>query len=41
MEDTTEITELQLDNKVLDNVAVHYTENTELTTTESVERQIS
>ena len=40
MEDATEIAELQLDHGLLDNVAVHYTENNELTTTESVARKI-
>ena len=38
-EKTTEITELQLYDEVLDNVAVCFTENTELTTTESMVRQ--
>ena len=39
MEATTGITESQLDNEGLDNVAVYYTENTEFNTSESVERQ--
>ena len=37
----TEMTELQLDDEVLDNVAVHYTKNNEQTTTESVARQMT
>ena len=38
---TTEIAEYQEDDEVLDNAAVHSTKNTELTTTESVEREIT
>ena len=41
MEDITEIIELQLDNEVHDNVYVHSTEITKLTTTESVEIQMT
>ena len=41
MEDTTEITESKLDNKVLDNVIANSTENTELKTAESVAIQIT
>ena len=36
LEYTAEITKLQLDNEVIDHVAVHYTENNELNTTESL-----
>ena len=39
MEYTTEITESQLNNEGIENVAVHYTENNKLSTTESTERQ--
>ena len=38
---TTKIIELQQDNEVLDNVAVHYTENIELTTTAHVSIQMT
>ena len=38
---TTKIIELQQDNEVLDNVAVHSTENTELTTTAHVSIQMT
>ena len=34
---TTEITECQEDDEVLDNEAFHYNKNTEFTNTESVE----
>ena len=37
---TTKIAALQLDDEVLNNMAVHSTENTEWTTTESMARQM-
>ena len=37
----SEITEFQVDDEVLDNVAVHSTINTELTTTESLEIEMT
>ena len=41
MDDTIKNTESQLDNEGLEYVAVHSTENNELTTTESVARQLT
>ena len=41
LEDTTEITELQLNNEELENVAIRSTENTNLSTSESVARKMT
>ena len=41
LEDTTEITELQLNNEELENVAICSTENTNLSTSESVARKMT
>ena len=41
LEYTTEITELQLNNEGLGNVAVHSTENNKLSTSESVARKMT
>ena len=41
MEDATEITESQLNNEGLENLVVQYTENTQLSTSESVTGKIT
>ena len=41
MEDSIEIIEQKLNNEGLENLAVHSTENTELSTTESLARKIT